>query len=476
MCRRPLNHSCSDESSYVSAPLRIAIIGSGISGLSAAWLLSRLHNVTLFERDDRIGGHSNTVDVSVASTGAGAALTCPVDTGFIVYNTASYPNLVALFKHLDVPTTEAEMGFAVSLDNGNYEYSGDGLRGMFGQPTNAFRLQHWRMITDTLRFFREAPELLTAPPDDALSLGTYLSAHGYSEAFITRHLLPMAAAIWSTPTADVMDFPAAAFVRFFSNHGLLQVANRPQWRTVVGGSRMYVHRVLADFKGHVATGSPVVAVRRTPAAVYVETADGEQTFDACVIAAHADDALTLMGDADENERRLLGAFRYAPNRAVLHTDPSFMPKRTKLWSSWNYLDAADQGKADAPPALAVTYWMNKLQPLQTKNDFFVTLNPPRPIADGKTVAAFNYAHPMFDHAALSAQRELWSLQGQRRTWFCGSYFGYGFHEDGLQSGLSVAEHIGGVRRPWTVAGENDRLQFGSSRLIVSPGATVEAAE
>lgn len=429
---------------------RIAVVGSGIAGLSAAWLLSKRHDVTLIEAEARPGGHSNTVDARAS----GRAV--PVDTGFIVYNTASYPNLIALFQHLGVETAATDMSFAVSLDAGRYEYAGSSVTSLFGQPSNLLRPSHWRMLADVLRFFREAPDLARNDTDPDLTLGDYLASSGYCDAFVTRHILPMAAAIWSTPSRDVLRFPAAAFVRFFMNHGLLQVSNRPQWRTVVGGSRAYVRRLLDDFDGEVVLGDPVERIVRSAGKVTIATARGERQFDDCVIATHADDALALLTDATADERRLLGSFRYARNRAVLHTDPSLMPERRRLWSSWNYLGAGSGQDA----TLAVTYWMNKLQPLGSDApELFVTLNPSRGIGARDTVASFDYAHPMFDAAAMRAQRQLWRLQGARNTWFCGSYFGYGFHEDGLQSGLAVAEDIGGVRRPWHVAGESDRIHI-----------------
>lgn len=429
----------------------IAVVGSGISGLGAAWLLSQRHHVTVFEQDAHAGGHSNTALVPMR----GRAVA--VDTGFIVYNTASYPNLIALFDRLEVPTAPTSMGFAVSLDGGRYEYSGNGVASLFGQPANLLRPDHWRMIADTLRFFRQARSALSGADDSGETLGAYLARAGYSQAFISRHILPMAAAIWSTPSALVMEFPLAAFVRFFDNHGLLQVANRPQWRTVVGGSREYVRRLLAAMGGRVRLGTPVSSIIRGSNNVSIVHAGGRETFDACVIAAHADQALGLLGDADDRERALLGAFRYTPNRAVLHSDPTFMPRRRRLWSAWNYLGA----DRPADTGLSLTYWMNTLQPLGDADDLFVTLNPQRAIASGREIAAFDYAHPLFDARAMQAQRELWRLQGQRRTWFCGSYFGYGFHEDGLQSGLAAAEDIGDVRRPWTVAHESGRIHLGA---------------
>ena len=458
----------------------IAVIGSGISGLSAAWLLSQRHDVTVLEAEPRAGGHSNTVDAP------GRDGLTAVDTGFIVYNTASYPNLIALFDHLGVPTAPSSMSFAVSLDEGRYEYSGSGIASLFGQPANLASPSHWRMIADTLRFFRESPRLLEAASDEHLTLGQYLASAGYSEAFISRHILPMAAAIWSTPSHDVLAFPAAAFVRFFANHGLLQVRDRPAWRTVVGGSREYVRRLVAAMPGCVALGEPVLRIARCPRGVTITTAQGARVFDACVVATHADDALALLGDADADERTLLGAFHYQSNVAVLHRDPSLMPRRRRLWSSWNYLGSDARGDGGASSgrrhvvmskpcfgmddmmrkqngagthaSLSLTYWMNNLQPLGTASgDLFVTLNPGRDIATGAEIARFDYAHPMFDAAAMAAQRQLWRLQGRRGTWFCGSYFGYGFHEDGLQSGLAVAEDIGGVRRPWHVADPSGRI-------------------
>jgi uncharacterized protein len=431
----------------------VAVIGSGISGLGAAWLLSQHHHVTLFEAASRPGGHSNTVDTP------GKQGHVPVDTGFIVYNMASYPNLIALFEHLSVPTAPTEMSFAVSADGGAYEYGGASLATLFGQPTNLLRTEHWRMLADTLRFFREAPGLQASTAGENLTLGAYLKQNRYSDAFVSRHILPMAAAIWSTPSARVLDFPLASFVRFFANHGLLQVRNRPQWRTVIGGSRAYVERVLASSRIETRLGEAVRAVERYDTSATVRTTRVEERFDAVVIATHANDALALLGDADSDERRLLGAFSYARNRAVLHGDASLMPRRRRLWSSWNYLGSGHGNDAQ----LCVSYWMNKLQPLGADAlPLFVTLNPPREPAPGTTIAAFDYAHPMFDGRAMAAQRQLWQLQGRRRTWFCGSYFGYGFHEDGLQAGLAVAEDIGGVRRPWTLADPSGRIHVGAA--------------
>jgi hypothetical protein len=430
--------------------LSVAVIGSGISGLGAAWLLSPRHDVTVLEADGRPGGHCCTVDAICGG------MRIPVDTGFIVYNPPVYPNLVALFDTLGVPTAPTRMSFAVSLDAGRYEYAGTSLVSAIGQPANLVRPGHWRMVRDVLRFFREAPSLLADDNVADLSLGAYLTGNGYSEDFIVRHILPMAAAIWSTPSTEVLAFPAKAFVRFFSNHGLLQARNQPIWRTVRGGSRVYVQRLLQHAGCNVVLDGGVRRISRDAAGVTVTTAAGSRRFDACVIATHADDALALLGDPSTDERGLLGAFRYQPNTAVLHRDPAHMPRRRWLWSSWNYLGDSIGRHA----GLSVSYWMNSLQPLgAAAPDLFVTLNPIRPIAAGAEIARFQYRHPMFDAAAMRAQRELWRLQGMRRTWFAGSYFGYGFHEDGLQAGLAAAEDLGGVRRPWRVAHESSRIHL-----------------
>jgi predicted NAD/FAD-binding protein len=435
-----------------------AVVGAGISGLSAAWLLSGRHDVTLYEAEPRAGGHSHTQHVPVAEG------IIPVDTGFIVLNPETYPNLVAVLDHLDVETAATAMTFAVSLDQGRLEYSGRGLPGLIGQPINALRPGHWRMIADILRFFRRAPALVDG--DDDRPLGSYLRDEGYGDRFIDRHIAPMAAAIWSCPTSEALAFPASTFVRFFASHGLLKASGRPTWRTVRGGSRRYVERLVAGVSGDIALGVPVIRVERSGYGVEIVVADGRRRrHDQVVLACHADQALRLLGSASGDERELLGSFGYSVNTAVLHRDCRLMPRRRRLWSSWNYLGEAGGG-------CSVTYWMNRLQPLATKEELFVSLNPTVAPEERTVINRMIYRHPVFNGRAMSAQRDLWRLQGQRRTWFAGSYFGYGFHEDGLQSGLLVAEEAGGVRRPWTVRGESDRVlaRRGIARAPISEAA------
>lgn len=425
----------------------IAIIGSGIAGLSAAWLLSRSQNVTLFEKEKRIGGHTNTI---VANTENGSV---PVDTGFIVYNERNYPNLTAFFDHLGVETAPSNMGFAVSVAEGRMEYSGKHLNGLFGQRRNIIRPEHWQLVGDILKFFRQA-EAQAATVNGDMSMADFLKKFGYSSVFVKDHILPISAAIWSTPCSAMLDFPARSFIEFFANHSLLQVGNRAQWRTVKAGSKQYISRILAERRFATRTGVDIVSVVRHVEGVEIFLADGSREhFDEVVFACHADQALRLLADPADAERRILSTFRFTPNRAVLHTDSSFMPQRKHLWSAWNYL-RSETGKEDG---LSLTYWMNRLQPLPTSTNLFVTLNPGRPFAPGSVQYEVDYDHPLFDASAIAAQRDIWQIQGVQRTWFAGAWLGYGFHEDGLQSGLEIAERIGRVNRPWAVNEQRDRI-------------------
>jgi predicted NAD/FAD-binding protein len=427
----------------------IAVIGSGIAGLSAAWLLAHEHRVTLFEVEGRPGGHSNTAMVPTGDTETA------VDTGFIVYNERNYPNLTAMFDHLGVATQRSSMSFAASLDNGRLEYAGGGgPKAMFGQRSNTVSLRFWLMLRDIGRFYHEAPKLIGKPEYERLTLGEYLDRHGYTAAFIEDHLLPMGAAIWSTTARQMRDYPLIAFVRFFIHHGLLDLVDRPRWRTVTGGSTSYVRRMLGAIHD-VRLGAGAAQIRREHGGVTIIDTHGERSwFTDVVIATHADQALKLLADPDEAETSLLGAFDYTDNEAVLHRDTALMPHRQRVWSSWNYIgESSDTGERP----LCVTYWMNRLQSLDPKHPIFVTLNPTRDVAADKLIASYHYTHPLFDRKAVEAQQHLWRLQGNRHTFFAGSYFGAGFHEDALQSGLAAAEAVGGVRRPWRVEGESNRI-------------------
>ncbi len=427
---------------------KIAIIGSGIAGMSAAWLLNRDNDITVFEADDHIGGHSNTVDAGKD----GKPL--PVDTGFIVYNEQNYPNLVALFDHLNVPTKPSDMSFAASIDEGKFEYSGTGLNGLLAQRSNLVNPRFWAMMSDIVRFYKTAPTLDGIAATADVSLGDYLRENNYSDAFIRDHILPMGAAIWSTTVNDMLDYPLATFVRFFESHGLLKFKDRPKWRTVDGGSREYVKRLTASYRDRVKREG-VVAVTRTIGGVEVMTTSGGQhLFDDVVLATHADEALTLLSNPSQSEQQLLGAFQYTDNDTYLHTDERLMPKRRRVWSSWNYID---DGAADAGKQLTLSYWMNRLQSIDKSNPLFVTLNPHVAPRDEMIIRKFSYQHPLFNAAAINAQKGLWQLQGRDRLWFCGSYFGYGFHEDALEAGLAVAEQLSGTLRPWNVTANSSRV-------------------
>jgi predicted NAD/FAD-binding protein len=421
---------------------RIAVIGAGITGLGAAWLLRETAHVTLFEAEPRLGGHADTFVVDFC----GQAV--PVDTGFIVLNDRNYPNLVALFEALAVPTENSDMGFAVSLEAGRLEYGGGSLAQLFGQRRNLLRPSFHGMWRDILRFYREAPGLVNGNDDANLgdvSLGHYLERERYGQAFIQNHILPMGAAIWSASVDGIRDFPVRAFARFFANHGLLQVNNRPQWRTVTGGSREYVRRIEAALPD-VRKGLPVLALRRDGTGVLVTTASGTERFDHAVLATHAPQALALLEDPTAQERAVLGAFRTTENRALLHTDASLMPRRKRVWSAWNVMSLAP---GDRARALCVTYWMNRLQNLTTPEPLLVTLNPLREPARGTVMKDVTYHHPHYDAAALAAQARLHTIQGVHRLEFCGAWTGWGFHEDGLASAVAAATRLGAAI-PWGI--------------------------
>ena len=421
--------------------MKIAVIGAGISGLSCAYrLVQGGADVTLFEAGGYFGGHSNTVDVTLDGATYG------VDTGFLVFNDRTYPHLIALFAELGVETAPSDMSFSVKLPLGEQpgarvlEWAGSNLDTVFAQRSNLLRPRFLRMVRDILRFNKQATALALSGEMPHMPLGYFLDLHGYSEQFRAWYLLPMAACIWSCPSDQMLAFPASTFIRFCHNHGLLQVTDRPQWRTVRGGSRNYVNKLLAAIPNkRVAT--PVTSVLRNPArgarSVRVESAAGVEQFDHVVMACHSDQSLALLGaNASDNERGVLEAVRYQPNRAVLHTDASCLPQSRKAWSAWNY-----QSNAAPTPQVCVHYLLNQLQPLPFTTPVIVSLNPLDAPDASKVLATFDYSHPVFDAGAVAAQTRLTAFQGERNTWFAGAWTGYGFHEDGLKSGLAVASSL-----------------------------------
>ena len=411
--------------------MRIAIVGTGISGLLAANLLSREHEVSVFEANDYLGGHTNTIDVE--TEGGPVA----VDTGFIVFNEWTYPRFIGMIEGLGVAWHDSDMSFSVRCDRSGLEYNGTSLDTLFAQRRNLFRPSFLGMIREILRFNREAPALLDAEGDDP-SLGDYLAREGYSSSFVENYLVPMSAAVWSTPPGRMGEFPARTLIRFFENHGFLSVDERPTWRVITGGSKSYIGPLSEPFAERVRLSCPVEQIERRAHEVLVRTrgANEAEPFDHVVIATHSDQALRMLADPSVAERDILGAIPYQANRAVLHTDASVMPRTPRAWASWNYHRPREQGDA-----LTVTYWMNLLQGLRTRDNYFVTLNPAAEIDPSRVLRSIHYEHPLFTREAVAAQARRGEISGVRRTSYCGAYWYYGFHEDGVRSALAVADEL-----------------------------------
>lgn len=413
--------------------MRIAVIGSGISGLGAAYLAHFDHQVTLYEVADRVGGHSNTVNAIFADQ------TVPVDTGFIVYNTNNYPNLVGLFDHLGVDTLMTDMSFSVSLDNRNFEYEGS-LGGLTAQPVNLLRPRYWQMLIGLIKFYRTAVAESTRGPE-AESLGQFIERCGLPKEFVNDHLLPMGGAIWSCSAKDMLDYPVRAFIQFMNNHKLLDFGARPSWRTVKGGSREYVSKIIAHLDNRIEIKTKINGVRRDAGGIIINVeGQGDIWYDKVIMAAHADESLKLMADASEQEKHILKAFRFSKNRVILHSDNGLMPKRKRAWAAWNYL-------SDDQNNLCVTYWMNRLQHIDMSTPLFTTLNPTVQPRDTLIHADILYHHPIFDKHSLMAQQQLTGIQGKNHIFWCGAWTANGFHEDGLKSAVAVAKTLN-ISIPW----------------------------
>ena len=433
--------------------MKIAIVGSGISGLAAAHALKDQAAITLFEAGDHFGGHTHTVDVTLPDA-SGRRVTQGVDTGFLVYNERTYPQLIALLAELGIATSASDMSFSVQVpgqpDRRALEWSGSSLATLFAQKRNLFNPRFLGMLADLLRFNALCTRIAAQGEEFELiqPLGDFLARHRFGAAFRDWYFLPMLGCIWSCPTDQMLRFPVATMIRFCHNHGLLQVTNRPQWHTVTGGARHYVDKIIAGLADK-RLRTPVRLIDRDAAGVRVITDGGAERFDQLVLATHSDQALALLRKPSELERGLLGAIRYQPNRAVLHTDSSVLPQRRQAWAAWNYERAADDGRESA--RVCLHYWLNRLQPLPFARDVLVSLNPVRPIDPALILGDYEYAHPVFDLAAIAAQQRLGELQGQSHTWFCGAWTGYGFHEDGLKSGLAVAAELSRRLPAWREA-------------------------
>jgi predicted NAD/FAD-binding protein len=421
-------------------PLKVAGVGAGVAGLVAARELARAHEVDVFEADDRIGGHTHTVDVEVP----GRAETLPVDTGFIVFNEHTYPNFCAIMRELGVASKPSNMSFSVRNESTGFEYNATSLRGLFAQRRNLVRPRFWGMLRDTQRFFREAPALLEAN-DTSLTLDQFLARGRYGRTFIDEHLLPMGAAVWSARPEVMREFPALFLLRFFANHGFLQIDDRPPWRVIVGGSRAYIGPLTASYADRICRSTPVVELRREvdtngDVQVRLRTAAGyEQRYDRVVLACHSDQALALLADPTAREREVLAAFDYQPNLAILHTDRRLLPRHRAAWASWNY-----HVTRPVSPLATVSYYMNMLQGFEAAQDYIVTLNRASAIDPAKILRTIEYQHPIYTRETVAAQARHAEIDGAHAVHFCGAYWGYGFHEDAVRSALIVAGNIRGV--------------------------------
>ena len=406
--------------------MKIAVIGSGISGLSSAYYLSKKYKVDLFEKDDHFGGHSYTYEIKERDK------IVPVDLGFIVFNEVTYPNLIRFFKHLNVPYEKSDMSFSVSIKNSNIEYSGSGLGGLFANKSNIFNLKFLNMIKEIISFYKIAPELLNEEIKEQ-TLGDYLKEKKFSKYFIEYHLIPMVAAIWSMPFDKAKEMPLKFFLNFFNNHGLFKLKNRPQWFTVTNRSRSYVKNITGKISGEIFKNYKVDKIIRSDDNIRIMIGNDYIDYDQVVLASHADESLNMIEKPTAEEKNLLGKFQYVENEAFLHTDENLMPIKKRAWSSWNSISNNEE--------TCITYWLNKLQNLKSEKNYFLTLNPIFKINDSSVIKKVNFTHPYLNSENTKIQKDLHIIQGKKRTWFCGSYFGYGFHEDGLKSSIELTNNF-----------------------------------
>ena len=402
--------------------MKLAVIGSGISGLSAAYHFSKNHKVDLFEQDDHFGGHSLTYDIKEEDK------VVPVDLGFIVFNEQTYPNLISFFRELDVPFEKSNMSFSVSVKDSNVEYGGSGLNAIFANKKNLLNLKFLKMINEIISFYKKAPSLLNHNLSED-TLGNYLEKSKLSKYFIEYHIIPMVAAIWSMPFEKAKDMPLKLFLNFFINHGLFKLKNRPQWYTVTNRSRAYVNKVLEKISGEVFKNYKVSKILRSENNVRISIGNEYLDYDHVILASHADQSLKILEEPTLEEDKILKRFSYVSNKAYLHIDENLMPLRKSAWSSWNSITKDNR--------TCITYWLNKLQNLKTSKNYFLTLNPVEQINNNKILKKIDFTHPYFNKENVKLQKDLHKLQGKKRTWFCGSYFGYGFHEDGLKSSIEL---------------------------------------
>ena len=406
--------------------MKIAVIGSGISGLSSAYYLSKKFKVDLFEQEDYFGGHSYTYDIKSENK------TISVDLGFIVFNELTYPNLINFFKELNVPFEKSDMSFSVSIQGSNVEYGGKGFKALFANKLNIFNFNFLKMIIEIISFYNKAPSLIKNNIEGE-TLGSYLNKSNFSKYLIEYHIIPMVAAIWSMPFSKARDMPLKLFLNFFINHGLFRLKNRPQWYTVTGRSRSYVNTVLKKISGEIFKNYKVNSINRTENNVRIKIGSDIFDYDQVVLASHADQSLEILDNPTKEEVRILSNFKYVSNEAILHTDEKLMPERKLAWSSWNSISKNNQ--------TCVTYWLNNLQNLKCDNNFFLTLNPINEIDEKNIIKKINFTHPYFNLETVKLQKSLIALQGKKRTWYCGSYFGYGFHEDGIKSAINLTENF-----------------------------------